>query len=117
MIAHASDEDLAVIEKATGAMGHATDPHVMVGLDIAFHDAVFAAAGHRRLVAAWEAIRCQVHLFPLTRIGRSTEGYLGGIPQEHHALAAALRARDLAALRLFAAHRRHAMDVLTSSPV
>ncbi|MEH0442087.1 MULTISPECIES: GntR family transcriptional regulator [unclassified Streptomyces] len=116
VIAHASDESLAVIEKAAGVMDRTTDPHDMVRLDIAFHDAVFAATGHQRLVAAWEAIRCQVHLFLLTRIGLSTEGYLGCIPQEHHALAAALRARDpQAALPLFAAHRRHAVDVVTGT--
>jgi DNA-binding GntR family transcriptional regulator len=77
---------------------------------------VFAATGHQRLAAAWESIRCQVHLFLLTRIGLSTEGYLDRIPQEHHALAAALRTRDpQAALPLFAAHRRHAVDVLTGT--
>ncbi|MFE1928132.1 GntR family transcriptional regulator [Streptomyces asoensis] len=119
VITHASEDDLAAIEKAADVMEHTTDPHDMVRLDIAFHDAVFAATGHQRLAAAWETIRCQVHLFLLTRIGLSTEGYLGCIPQEHHALAAALRARDSqAALRLFAAHRRHAVDVVTgtSSP-
>lgn len=83
-----SDKDPA------GGMDRTTDPHAMVRLDIAFHDAGFAATGHQRLAAAWETIRCQVHLFLLTRIGLSTEGYLGCIPQEHQALAAALRARD-----------------------
>ncbi|WP_060902876.1 GntR family transcriptional regulator [Streptomyces europaeiscabiei] len=119
VIAHASEEDLAAIEKAAGGMDRTTDPHAMVRLDIAFHDTVFAATGHQRLAAAWETIRCQVHLFLLTRIGLSTEGYLDCIPQEHHALAAALRARDArAALPLFAAHRRHAADVVigTSNP-
>ncbi|WP_328745954.1 GntR family transcriptional regulator [Streptomyces sp. NBC_00285] len=116
VIARASDEDLAAIEKATGVMDRTTDPHAMVRLDIAFHDAVFAATGHQRLAAAWETIRCQVHLFLLTRIGLSTEGYLACIPQEHHALAAALRARDpQTALPLFAAHRRHAVDVVTGT--
>jgi DNA-binding GntR family transcriptional regulator len=116
VIANASDEDLATIERAAGGMDHTTNPHAMVRLDIAFHDAVFAATGHQRLAAAWETIRCQVHLFLLTRIGLSTEGYLDCIPQEHHALAAALRARDSqAALPLFAAHRRHAMDVVTGT--
>ena len=119
VIMHASDESLAAIEQAVDVMDHTTNPHVMVGLDIAFHDAVFAATGHQRLVAAWETIRCQVHLFLLTRIGLSTEGYLGCIPQEHRALTAALRARDLqTALILFATHRRHAVDILnaTSNP-
>lgn len=117
VIAHASDEDLAAIERAAGVMDRTTDPHAMVRQDIAFHDAVFAATGHRRLAAAWETIRCQVHLFLLTRIGLSTEGYLDCIPQEHHALAAALRARDpQTVLPLFAAHRRHAVDVVTGTP-
>ncbi|WP_328540175.1 GntR family transcriptional regulator [Streptomyces sp. NBC_00344] len=116
VIAHASEEDIAAIEKAAGGMDRTTDPHTMVRLDIAFHDAVFAATGHQRLAAAWETIRCQVHLFLLTRIGLSTEGYLGCVPREHCALADALRARDLqAALPLFAAHRRHAVDVVTGT--
>ncbi|MFH8500644.1 GntR family transcriptional regulator [Streptomyces coeruleorubidus] len=117
VIAHASEDDLAAIDKAAGAMENTTDPHTMVRLDIAFHDAIFAATGHQRLAAAWDAIRCQVHLFLLTRIGLSTDGYLDCVPKEHHALAAALRARDTeAALPLFAAHRRHAMDVVTGTP-
>ncbi|SDS92199.1 GntR family transcriptional regulator [Microlunatus soli] len=115
VIAHASDDDLAVIERAAGGMDGTTDPHTMVSQDIAFHDAVFVATGHRRLVAGWDAIRCQVHLFLLTRIGLSTEDYLGSIPPEHQALAAALRARDPDTARaLFAAHRRHAVDIVSA---
>lgn len=116
VIAHASDEDLAAVEKTAGLMERATDEHEMVRLDIAFHDAVFAAAGHLRLQDAWEAIRCQVHLFLLTRITHSTEGYLTRIPEEHRELVAVLRARDTdAALRLFAAHRRLAVDVVAGT--
>ena len=98
-------------------MEHATDPHEMVRLDIAFHDAVFAAAGHQRLAEAWEAIRCQVHLFLLTRISLSTDGYLGCIPQRTPRARdrAALPATPQAALALFAAHRRHAVDVVTAN--
>ncbi|MFF7865465.1 FCD domain-containing protein [Streptomyces qaidamensis] len=97
-------------------MERADDEHEMVRLDIAFHDAVFASARHQRLVDAWEGIRCQVHLFLLTRIGRNTEGYLGRIPREHRELVTALRVRDTdSALELFAAHRRHAVDVVTGN--
>ncbi|MER5665601.1 GntR family transcriptional regulator [Streptomyces mirabilis] len=114
VIARASDEDIAGIQKTAGLMERAADEHEMVRCDIAFHDAVFAAAGHQRLREAWEAIRCQVHLFLLTRIGHSTEGYLAHIPEEHRGLVAALRARDAGtALELFAAHRRLAVDVVT----
>lgn len=113
VIARASDEDIAAVEKAVDLMDRAADAHEMVRCDIAFHDAVYAAARHRRLEEAWQAIRCQVHLFLLARIGRSTKGYLSHIPDEHRELAAALRARDAeAALRLFAAHRREAFALL-----
>ncbi|MEV6586684.1 GntR family transcriptional regulator [Streptomyces acidicola] len=116
VVARASDQDIAAVEKVVDAMDRAADEHEMVRCDIAFHDAVYAAARHRRLEEAWQAIRCQVHLFLLTRIGRSTDGYLSHIPAEHRELAAALRARDAeAALDLFAAHRRDAFTVLTGT--
>lgn len=115
VVAHASEEDLAAIEQVAERMERAEDEHTMVRCDIAFHDAVYAAARHGRLREAWEAIRSQVHLFLLTRIGVSAEDYLSHIPGEHRELAAALRARDAeAALELFATHRRHAFDVLTN---
>ncbi|MFE2089908.1 GntR family transcriptional regulator [Streptomyces sp. NPDC059460] len=117
VIEYASEEDLASLDKVTALMERAADEHEMVRLDIAFHDAVFAAARHQRLADAWEGIRCQVHLFLLTRIIRSTEGYLTRIPAEHRELVAALRARDAeTALSLFAAHRRLAVDVVTARP-
>jgi DNA-binding GntR family transcriptional regulator len=113
VIANASDEDIATIEKAAQRMARAEDEHEMVRYDIAFHDAVYAAAHHLRLADAWHAIRSQVHLFLLTRIGVSTDGYLARIPDEHRELVAALRARDAGgALELFATHRRHAFEVL-----
>ena len=116
IVDRATDEDLNLLAKTAAAMDRVDDPHEMVRCDISFHDAVFAAAGHRRLAEAWDAIRCQVHLFLLTRINLSTEGYLGCIPSEHHELVTALRARDTgAALALFAAHRRHAVDVVAAS--
>lgn len=113
VVAHASDEEIAVIEEAAERMARIGDEHEMVRLDIEFHDLVYAAARHRRLAEAWQAIRSQVHLFLLTRIGVSSDGYLTRIPEEHRELAAALRARaGEAALELFAEHRRHAFEIL-----
>jgi DNA-binding GntR family transcriptional regulator len=107
--------DLSAIEQAAEAMERARTPHEMVQLDIEFHDAVYAAAGHSRLAQAWQAIRSQVHLFLLTRVEVSTDGYLDLVRSEHRALVDALRGGDVeGALRLFAVHRRHAFDVLTS---
>ncbi|MEH1129680.1 GntR family transcriptional regulator [Micromonospora sp. CPCC 206061] len=114
VVAGASDDDITAIEKAADRMARAEDEHDMVRRDIAFHDAVYAAAGHRRLEEAWQAIRSQVHLFLLTRIGRDTRDYLSHVADEHRELVGALRARDTdRALALFAAHRRHAFDVLS----
>ena len=114
VVAHATDDDLDAIDQAATRMARAGDAHTMVRSDIEFHDAVYAAAGHRRLREAWQAIRSQVHLFLLTRVGVSTEDYLSHIPDEHRELVAALRSRDSeTALRLFAAHRRHAFELLT----
>lgn len=113
VVAHASDEEIAVIEEAAERMARIGDEHEMVRLDIEFHDLVYAAARHRRLAEAWQAIRSQVHLFLLTRIGVSSDGYLTRIPEEHRELAAALRARTAEpALELFAEHRRHAFEIL-----
>jgi DNA-binding GntR family transcriptional regulator len=116
VVDRAPDDALAAIDAAVRRMERAADEHEMVRCDLDFHDAVYAAAGHRRLEEAWQAIRSQVHLFLLTRIGVESEGYLAAIPAEHARLADALRARDReAALELFAAHRRHASDILRGS--
>lgn len=110
---NATEDDFTTIETTADLMRRAVDPHEMVYLDIVFHDAVFAASHHQRLVDAWHGIRRQVHLFLLTRIARSTEGYLDRIPAEHRELAAALRTRNAAAaIPLFAEHRRRAFDIL-----
>jgi DNA-binding GntR family transcriptional regulator len=114
VVDQATDADLSLIEKTAAAMDRADTPHEMVRCDIAFHDAVYAAAHHSRLQHAWEAIRSQVHLFLITWVGVSTDGYLEQIREEHRDLVAALRLGNVdGALRLFAEHRRHAFDVLT----
>ncbi|RSM81673.1 GntR family transcriptional regulator [Kibdelosporangium aridum] len=114
VIAHATEADIAAIEDAAARMARAADEHEMVRYDIEFHDAVYAAAHHQRLQDAWYAIRSQVHLFLLTRVGLNSADYLSTIPDEHRELVAALRARDTeAALELFAVHRRRAFEVLT----
>ncbi|WP_433511014.1 GntR family transcriptional regulator [Nonomuraea sp. CA-143628] len=115
VVGHASEEDLVKIDKVVDGMRRAADAHTMVRCDLAFHDAVYDAAHHRRLSEAWQAIRSQIHLFLLTRIGRSSDGYLEHIADEHRLLADALRAGDAdAALELFAAHRHHAAQVLAA---
>jgi DNA-binding GntR family transcriptional regulator len=58
-----------------------------------FHDAVYAATGHLRLMEAWQAIRSQIHLFLLARVvGDAT--YRDLVVPDHANLAAVLRSGD-----------------------
>ena len=109
LIRHATDAELQAVRAAADRMDGAADKHTTVQQDLGFHDAVFAAAHHRRLEEAWRAIRSQVHLFLLIRLGVSDDKYAKHVAAEHRELTDALIARDeQRALRLFADHRKHA---------
>lgn len=111
----AGEADFSVIDDVVRAMRRAHTEHEMVRCDIAFHDAVYQAARHSRLTVAWQAIRSQVHLLLVTRIGVNAEHYLADMPVEHQALLDVLRAGDVGeAVALFAEHRAHAFDILTA---
>jgi DNA-binding GntR family transcriptional regulator len=113
VVEHASEEDLVAVRKTVDRMGIAEDKHTIVRLDLEFHDAVYAAARHSRLEGAWQAIRSQVHLFLLMRMGLAQNDYTEHIATEHRELADVLEARDTErALLLFAEHRSHAFDLL-----
>jgi DNA-binding GntR family transcriptional regulator len=104
----AQDDSASLIraEAAISLMETTTNEYTMAGLDIDFHDAVYAAAGHRRLEAAWRAIRAQIYLYLVTRVGERRTEYLNGTAAEHRALLEALRGGDLAhAQQLF--HNHH----------
>lgn len=108
-----SGADTAAVDAAVAAMAQARTEHEMLRADLEFHDAVYAAAAHSRLSVAWQAIRSQVYLLLLTRIGVDARDYLTDLPAEHRALADALRAGDAAAaVALFATHRDHALEVI-----
>jgi DNA-binding GntR family transcriptional regulator len=115
LLEHATEQDLAAVDRTVDRMARTGDKHTMVELDLEFHDAVYAAAHHSRLEAAWLAIRSQVHLFLLMRMGLSDDDYTQHIAAEHRELARALRSRDAGrVLPLFAEHRNHAFDILTT---
>lgn len=108
-----SGADIAAVDAAVLTMERARTEHEMLRADIEFHDAVYTAAGHSRLLVAWQAIRSQVYLLLLTRIGVDARHYLTDLPAEHRELADALRSKDVAAaVALFATHREHALQVI-----
>ena len=114
-VAAASAAELAGLDAIVERMERADSDHALLRLDLEFHDAVYAAAHHARLAAAWRAIRSQVYLFLLTRIG-AADDYRGHVPAEHRALVGALRAGDPdAATELFDAHLRTAYERLAET--
>jgi DNA-binding GntR family transcriptional regulator len=115
LIRHATDAELQAVRAAADRMDGAADKHTTVQQDLDFHDAVFAAAHHRRLEEAWRAIRSQVHLFLLIRLGISDDEYARHVATEHRELADVLIARDEErALQLFADHRRHSAALVAA---
>ncbi|MFI6099653.1 GntR family transcriptional regulator [Lentzea sp. NPDC051213] len=92
--AAARGKSFDTIDSVVGEMRHARTDAERVALDMQFHDAVYAATGHRRLIEAWQAIRSQIHLFLLARIvGDAT--YQDIVVPEHANLAAILRSGDV----------------------
>jgi DNA-binding GntR family transcriptional regulator len=92
----ATEEDLAglrdLVERMRAASaGGADEP--LARLDIEFHDAVYRAAHHERLYAAWTTIRSQVALALLRRRVVNRD-YPGLVVDEHAALAALIVDRN-----------------------
>jgi DNA-binding GntR family transcriptional regulator len=79
----------------------------LLALDIEFHDQVYAAAGNRRLLDAWHALRSQVYLFQLSRIRLGDEDYRTRLVTEHWQLAQLLRDKDLSTLAKVAEDHVH----------
>jgi DNA-binding GntR family transcriptional regulator len=65
----------------------------LVRLDVEFHDAIYQAAHHPRLYAAWSTIRSQVALALLRRRALSDD-YAGIVVGEHSELAKVLASND-----------------------
>lgn len=85
----------------------------LLALDIEFHDAIYEAAGNRRLLDAWHAVRSQVHLFQLTRIRLGYPDYRAVVVDEHREIVRLLSAGDADAVTHHAEeHVRSALRVL-----
>lgn len=80
-----------LVDAMTEQLAAGGDGPSLLALDIAFHDAIYEAAGNRRLTEAWRAIRSQTHLFQLSRIALGHEHYRARVLPEHRELAALLR--------------------------
>ncbi|MDR7277832.1 GntR family transcriptional regulator [Catenuloplanes atrovinosus] len=94
----ATEAQLGELDALVGAMAAeiAGNPsgQRLVSLDIAFHDAVYLAAGNRRLTEAWRAVRSQVYLFQLRRVALGFAHYRARVVTEHRDLATLIRSGD-----------------------
>jgi DNA-binding GntR family transcriptional regulator len=102
-----------LVDTMAAEIARGADANRLLALDVRFHDLIYRLAGNGRLLAAWLAIRSQVHLFLLTRVRLGHEQYRGIVVEEHRELVALLRAKDLATLeRVAEEHVRSAGRVL-----
>jgi DNA-binding GntR family transcriptional regulator len=84
--AEMADLHALVDQMATSITAGATGP-ALLALDLSFHDAIYAAAGNRRLTEAWQAIRSQTHFFQLHRVRLGFVHYRDRVVAEHREIA------------------------------
>jgi DNA-binding GntR family transcriptional regulator len=112
---HASPEQLDELDRLVRTMAAEIDGpgQRLLSLDIEFHEVIYLAAGNRRLLDAWHAVRSQVYLFQSHRIRLGTEHYRARVVEEHRELAALVRAGESDRLaRLAEEHVHSARDAL-----
>lgn len=67
----ATPEDLAalqaVVDDMAAAIGRGLSEKEAAELDLRFHDAIYAASRHRRLINTWATLRSQVYVIMLSR--------------------------------------------------
>lgn len=117
----ATPEQLGELDRLVEDMAAERDALRLLRLDLAFHEVVYRAAGNRRLLEAWHAVRSQVRLFQSHRIRFEQSEYRARVAGEHRELARLLRAGDAARLADVAEEhvhsaRRALLEGLTRRP-
>ncbi|KAA9158552.1 GntR family transcriptional regulator [Amycolatopsis acidicola] len=100
-------ENLDELDRLVAAMAEENDGTRLLSLDLDFHEAVYRAAGNRRLLEAWHAVRSQVYLFQSHRIRYGHEHYAARVVHEHRELAELIRAGDTERLAAVAEEHVH----------
>ncbi len=95
--ARARPEDLAELRRTADRIRDAAgaEPAAVVAeRDVAFHDRLYAVAGHGRLQACWAMIRPQIYRFLVSR-NFVNDDYRAIAASEHHELCDAIAAGDV----------------------
>jgi len=93
----AVESDLAAMSGVLAAMAKVVEEqsdYDMIRLDVEFHDKLYQAAHHERLLNAWFSIRSQVTLSLLVKRHTSNEYYREEVIAEHQELFDAVSSRD-----------------------
>jgi DNA-binding GntR family transcriptional regulator len=108
-------EDLAamqeIVDRHSKITTRITD-HEAAEVDLAFHDAIYRAARHRRLLSLWRDLRPQVYVFLKARPHVRSREFRALISQSHQGLLDAIaqgeaqRASDLATAHMKASYLR-----------
>lgn len=94
---NATEDDLAAltaaIDRYAAAVAEERTPELIAEVDIAFHDALIAAAHHERLLRAWENLRSQIFSFLVTRMALRKD-YDGEWETDHRQIMELVRQGD-----------------------
>lgn len=90
-------------------------PEDAAELDIQFHDGIYRATGHSRLIDVWSALRPQIHILLLTRNVVSSD-FREGLAAGHQLILDAIEQRDEPlSVELIEAHLRASYDRVSRS--
>lgn len=94
---HADARDLAEMQAVIDGYANLTtksSAREAAEVDLAFHDVVYRAARHRRLLGLWEDLRPQVYVFMLARTYVHTPGFREIMIRNHAAILAVIAEGD-----------------------
>lgn len=103
---NADADDLAEMQAVIDGYSKLTTrvtPREAAEADLAFHDVVYRASAHRRLIGLWEDLRPQVFVFLLARSYVHTREFRGIMVRNHAALLSIIAAGDADGARDLAA--------------
>ena len=115
----ATPEDLervqAVVDEMAKAVDEVFSPKAMAELDMRFHEAVYHAAHHQRLLDFWTILRPQMYVFLLSR-NAARDDYREQAVRGHQEILDAIKARNKTqALSTNDGHMAFAYDLLSGS--
>ncbi len=98
----------AILDQMAVAAQQGLTAQTSAELDLAFHEVIYQASRHQRLLDAWMNLKPQIHIFLLTRNAANLD-YREAIVSSHQALLDALHARvEAAAMRAMDDHLHEA---------